>query len=70
MSATLAAMGVAYAIGGGLVHVLGARWIWGGASVAYALASVIAYTLTRERAPQPVPKTTIDLLASSYLQRQ
>ena len=70
MSATLASMGIAYAIGGALVHVLGARWIWGGASIAYGLASVVAYALARERAEQPMPKTTIDLLASSYLQRQ
>jgi MFS family permease len=70
MSATLAAMGIAYGIGGAVVHLVGARWIWGAAAVAYGIGSVFAYALAREPVEQPMPKTTIDLLASSYLQRQ
>ena len=70
MSATLATMGIAYGIGGAVVHLVGARWVWGGAAVAYGIGSVFAYVLARERVEQPMPKTTIDLLASSYLQRQ
>jgi MFS family permease len=68
MSATLGAMGIAYAIGGVLIHVVGARWIWGGAAVAYAVAATVAYLLAREREARPVPKTTIEL-AARYLQR-
>jgi MFS family permease len=70
MSATLGAMGLAYGAGGALIHLVGARWIWGGAAVAYLIAAVVAYALAREREELPVPKTTIELLASQYLQRQ
>jgi len=69
MSATLAAMGVGYAIGGAAIHVSGARWIWGTASVLYVVASVVAYLLAREREERPPAKTTIEL-AARYLQRQ
>jgi len=48
MSATLAFTAVAYGIGGALVHVVGARWIWAGVGTAYAISSVVGYLLARE----------------------
>jgi MFS family permease len=48
MSATLAATGVGYGIGGALLHSVDARWIWAGAAVSYVVASVVGYVLARE----------------------
>jgi MFS family permease len=48
MSATLALTGAGYGIGGAVLHLTGARWIWGGAAAAYVLAGIVGYVLARE----------------------
>ena len=48
MSATLALTGAAYGIGGAVLHVIGPRWIWGGAASAYLLSALVGYLLARE----------------------
>jgi len=48
MSATLAMTGAAYGIGGALLHLTGARWIWGGAAAVYVVAGLVGYVLARE----------------------
>ena len=61
MSATLALTGAGYGIGGALLHLTGARWIWGGAATAYVLAGIVGYVLAREaRSPPPsAPRTRV-----------
>jgi MFS family permease len=48
MSATLALTGAAYGIGGALLHVTGARWIWGGVAVLYLVSAAVGYVVARE----------------------
>ena len=48
MSATLALTGASYVVGGALLHVIGARWIWAGAATAYVISAIVGYVLARE----------------------
>ena len=48
MSATLALTGAGYGIGGAVLHLTGARWIWAGAATAYVLAGIVGYVLARD----------------------
>ena len=52
MSATYALNGVGTVIAGVTLHVVGVRWVWAGAAVAFALGAVAAFSLVRE--PQAV----------------
>jgi MFS family permease len=58
MSATYTAMGVGIVLAGGLMPADGARWVWLAGGISCAVASVVAYGLTRtwpRGAPQPEP---------------
>ena len=47
MSSNYVVLGLGMAVAGPLVDVFGARWLWGGASVAFLLASLAAAVLAR-----------------------
>jgi MFS family permease len=48
MSATFLATAIANVVAGVLLRTVSPRWIWGGAAIAYLVASVVGYTLTRQ----------------------
>jgi MFS family permease len=47
MSSNYVVLGLGMALAGPLVDAFGARWLWGGASVAFLLAAVTAFALAR-----------------------
>jgi MFS family permease len=56
MSVTFAFNGAGVLVAGAIVHDVGARWIWGGAGVAFLLGAATAWALARE--PEPVWAST------------
>ncbi|HLX19107.1 MAG TPA: MFS transporter [Gaiellaceae bacterium] len=55
MSATLVLSAAAYGIGGALLNVTSARWIWAGSAGACAIGAVVGYLIART--PRPVRVT-------------
>jgi MFS family permease len=48
MSSNYVLLGVGMVVAGPLVDAFGARWLWGGASVAFVLAALTALVLARD----------------------
>ena len=55
MSSNYVVLGLGMAVAGPLVDGFGARWLWGGASIAFLLASLAAVVLARGLEPTVVP---------------
>jgi MFS family permease len=55
MSATYVLTGLGAGAAGALIHVSGARWVWGGAAVCFALAGMAGYALARDGERLEIP---------------
>ena len=65
ISVNSAVLGLAMAAAGPFTDAVGARWVWGFAACAYAVAAAVGLVLARPiRAPERVEVTPVTVMAS------